>query len=171
GPYLHQPHYFLPPPTFAIIKMISATNPTTRKMPHTMPALKIPSTTEQLPREKARKQAREEIHLILILSILHPNRIPLFISLIFASNGRNFPAFMWNGFYNVLDFLHPFTISPPKYLSRAFIVSPAAKPEIRKQIFVSTVVQLFRHLAASLSQVRYSMVPQEDPWLPKSPRG
>ena len=90
--YLHQPHYFLPPLTFAIIKMISAINPTTRKMPQTIPALKIPSTTEQLPKQKARKQAREKINnLILIMSILYPNRIPLFISLIFVSKGMNFP--------------------------------------------------------------------------------
>jgi len=30
-------------------------------MPHTMPALKMPSTTEQLPRQKAKKQESKKI--------------------------------------------------------------------------------------------------------------
>ena len=41
--------------------MMSAIKPTTSKMPHTMPALKIPSTTEQLPKLKAKKQASRKI--------------------------------------------------------------------------------------------------------------
>ena len=57
-----QPHYFLPPLTLAIIKMTSAIKPTTRKMPHTIPALKIPCTTEQLPKLNTKKQAIEEIN-------------------------------------------------------------------------------------------------------------
>jgi len=70
--YFHQPHYFLPPLTLAIMKMINAINPTTRKMPHTMPALKIPSTTEQLPKLKAKKQTSEKIKdLILIFFSLN----------------------------------------------------------------------------------------------------
>jgi hypothetical protein len=44
-----------------MIKMISAIKPTTSKMPHTIPALKIPSTTEQLPKPKAKKQTRRKI--------------------------------------------------------------------------------------------------------------
>jgi len=53
------------------MKMINAINPTTRKMPHTMPALKIPSTTEQLPKQKAKKQTSEKRN----------NRILIFFSL------------------------------------------------------------------------------------------
>src|SRR5439155_7905281 len=73
GPfYFHQPHYFLPPLTLAIMKMISEIKPTTRRMPHTMPALKIPSTTEQLPKQKAKKQTSERINnLILIFCSLN----------------------------------------------------------------------------------------------------
>ena len=41
--------------------MMSAIKPTTSKMPHTMPALKIPSTTEQLPRQKTKKQESKKI--------------------------------------------------------------------------------------------------------------
>jgi len=41
--------------------MINAINPTTSIMPHTMPALKMPSTTEQLPRQKAKKKASKKI--------------------------------------------------------------------------------------------------------------
>ena len=41
--------------------MINAINPTTNKMPQAMPALKIPSTTEQLPKPKAKKQASRKI--------------------------------------------------------------------------------------------------------------
>jgi hypothetical protein len=67
-------HYFLPPLTLAIIKMINAIKPTTNKMPHTMPALKIPSTTEQLPRQRTKKQARKEINnLIPFFSIFYQN--------------------------------------------------------------------------------------------------
>ena len=40
--------------------MISAINPTTKKMPHTIPALNIPFTTEQLPKQKAKKQTSEK---------------------------------------------------------------------------------------------------------------
>jgi hypothetical protein len=52
--------YFLPA-IFAIINMIKAINPTTRKMPQTMPALKIPSTTEQLLKPKISASSREKI--------------------------------------------------------------------------------------------------------------
>ncbi len=49
-----------------------------------MPALKIPSTTEQLPKQKTKKQANEKINnLILILFTNKPNRIPLFIQMKF----------------------------------------------------------------------------------------
>jgi hypothetical protein len=65
--YFHQPHYFLPPLTLAIMKMINAIKPTTSKMPHTMPALKIPSTTEQLPKHKAKKQTREKINNLILI--------------------------------------------------------------------------------------------------------
>jgi len=41
--------------------MINAIKPITNRMPHTMPALKMPSTTEQLPRENAKKQASKKI--------------------------------------------------------------------------------------------------------------
>jgi len=48
------------------MKMINAIKPTTRRMPHTIPALKIPSTTEQLPRQKAKKQISEEINNLIL---------------------------------------------------------------------------------------------------------
>jgi len=67
-------HYFLPPLTLAIIKMINAIKPTTKKMPHTIPALKIPSTTEQLLRQRTKKQAREKINnLIPFFSLFNQN--------------------------------------------------------------------------------------------------
>jgi len=44
-----------------MIKMIKEIKPTTSKMPHTMPALKIPPTTAQLPRQKAKKQVSKKI--------------------------------------------------------------------------------------------------------------
>ena len=40
--------------------MINAIKANTKKMPHTIPALKIPDTTEQLPKEKAIKQTSEK---------------------------------------------------------------------------------------------------------------
>ena len=48
------------------MKMINAIKPTTRKMPQTIPALKIPPTTEQLPRQKAKKQISEEINNLIL---------------------------------------------------------------------------------------------------------
>jgi hypothetical protein len=52
---------YLLPAIFAIIKMIKAINPTTRKMPHTIPALKIPSTIEQLLKPSINASSREKI--------------------------------------------------------------------------------------------------------------
>ena len=40
--------------------MINAIKANTKKMPHTIPALKIPDTTEQLPKQKAIKQTSEK---------------------------------------------------------------------------------------------------------------
>lgn len=73
-----QPHYFFPPLTLAIIKMISAINPTTKKMPHTIPALNIPETTEQLPKKKAKKQTSEKIN-NLILCVYYSKSHTLFL--------------------------------------------------------------------------------------------
>jgi len=42
---------------------------TTRKMPQTIPALKIPETTEQLPRQKAKKQATKKINDLISLRL------------------------------------------------------------------------------------------------------
>ena len=64
--YLLPPHYFLPPLTLLITKMINAMTATTRKMPQTIPALNIPETTEQLPRNKAKKQTIEEINNLIL---------------------------------------------------------------------------------------------------------
>jgi len=47
--------------------MINAMKATTKKMPHTIPALKIPDTTEQLVNHKAKKLAIEENNLIRFL--------------------------------------------------------------------------------------------------------
>ena len=63
------PGYFFPPLTLAIIKMMNAIKPTTSKMPHTIPALKIPPMTAQLPKQKTKKQANRKI-IDLILFIL-----------------------------------------------------------------------------------------------------
>jgi hypothetical protein len=42
--------------------MINPMKANTKKMPHTIPALKIPETTEQLPKQKTIKQASEKIN-------------------------------------------------------------------------------------------------------------
>jgi hypothetical protein len=42
--------------------MINPMKASTKKMPQTIPALKIPDTTEQLPKQKAIKQAIEKIN-------------------------------------------------------------------------------------------------------------
>jgi len=47
--------------------MIKAIKANTKKMPHTIPALKIPETTEQLVNHKAKKQTIEENNLIRFL--------------------------------------------------------------------------------------------------------
>ena len=90
--YFHQPQYFLPPLTLAIMKMTNAIKPTTRRMPHTIPALKIPSTTEQLPRQKAKKQISEEIN-NLILFFLFFNQIAYLFS--FQRNETEAQAVLW----------------------------------------------------------------------------
>jgi hypothetical protein len=65
---LHQPHYFFPPLTLAMIKMINAMKATTKKMPHTIPALKMPEITEQLPKEKAKKQTNRKMNDLILFS-------------------------------------------------------------------------------------------------------
>ena len=77
--YVLQPHYFFPPLTLAITKIISAMKATTKKMPHTIPALKIPDTTEQLVNPKAKKETIEENNLIRFLCSVS-NRIPFLYS-------------------------------------------------------------------------------------------
>ena len=92
--------------------MTNAIKPTTKKMPHTMPALKIPSTTEQLPNQKTKKQASKKINTLISFFS------PLFqIAYLFLFK-RNLPGdegnFPDNGECILqLHHYHPFTISPP----------------------------------------------------------
>ena len=51
-------------------------NATTTKMPHTIPAMKIPDTTEQPNEHKAKKQAAREINNLIPFLRHISNRIP-----------------------------------------------------------------------------------------------
>ena len=87
--------------------MISAIKPTTRRMPHTIPALKIPSTTEQLPKPKTKKQAsRKIIDLIpfFLSNLLIPTKSHTFFLLHEKTNDRtNILRIMGNAFYNLIN--------------------------------------------------------------------
>jgi hypothetical protein len=108
--YFHQPHYFLPPLTLAIMKMINAIKPTTRKMPQTIPALKIPLTTEQLPRQKAKKQISEEINNLILFFLFFYQIAYLFFILTKSDESLSNVVANW-GMCSTIS--QPFTISPP----------------------------------------------------------
>ena len=58
--------------------MINAMNATTKKMPHTIPALKIPDTTVQPPKHKAKKQTIEEINNLILFIVNISKLVPFF---------------------------------------------------------------------------------------------
>jgi hypothetical protein len=79
-------------------------------MPHTIPALKIPLTSEQLPRQKAKKQISEEIN-NLILFFLFFYQIAYLFFVPTKSDG-NISSIVGNwGMCSTIS--QPFTISPP----------------------------------------------------------